>query len=207
MERCVKKILPFIAVGSLLISVSAYPLAVPAFAQFQFGIDNGPDFDLEQRPSEIHRESLIPYAQAIEMALSSSTWAAVKLSTAPALELTQLMNRGYYRLELIELTLLAERANVPFGQVVKQRDKGKSLVELADQYRLDESELYTRALALRRRADAFFPILKALQQGATTAVEHPAHSTAPVSAVPIPSSGTVPSPRDLPEATTPQGKP
>lgn len=124
--------------------------AAPAAAQVEVGTGLGPESFLhgERGPSE--SMPILPLALATSLAFDATTWAQVQVSTVPAQDLTQLLRRGYYKLELLQAVLLASRAKVPLKEISTAHDKGKSMRELAKEKQLDFEALYEEALKLDR---------------------------------------------------------
>jgi hypothetical protein len=95
-----------------------------------------------------------PLAQALDLAFGASTWARVQISTAgPVADLSALVRVGFYKLELIELTLMSAQAGRPLRQAVEKRNKGAKLSAISREYGLDYERIYESALALEEIVD------------------------------------------------------
>lgn len=93
-------------------------------------------------------------AQAIDLAFSSATWTAVKLSTSgPVVELSRLAREGFYKRELITLVVTAARAKKPFQELVAKRKKGATLSEISFSCGLDYDAVYESALSIEAIVD------------------------------------------------------
>lgn len=94
--------------------------------------------------------AVTPLTLALSLAFDATTWAAVGVSTAaPAAELAELMARGYYRLELIQLTLLAQASGKRLLDLRTRRTKdGRTLRQLAEEAKVPYEEILDRAEAL-----------------------------------------------------------
>lgn len=139
----------------LLPLVLTAALAATASAQTGLGMDFGLDAgDAIEKSEREDRSRPFPYAIALEMEFSSATWLTLDLASAPAKEMTALMVRGYYKLELVELVLTAEKARVPFKEVFKKREKGATLKAIAAGYGLDADQVYDEAAVRRRHLES-----------------------------------------------------
>jgi hypothetical protein len=93
-------------------------------------------------------------AQAVEMAFSSATWTAVKISTMGAVvDLSRLVREGFYKREVITLVVTAARANRPLSELADQRRKKKTLAQIAHGYHLDYDGIYETALSIEKIVD------------------------------------------------------
>ena len=122
----------------------------PAAAQVELGAGMGPDILLSNEKKKTE-PTLVPLGLATSLVFDTTTWVAVGASTAPVQELSDLLRRGYYKFELIELVLVAQRGSTPLKELVKARDKGKALRELAVERSVDFDAVYEDALALDAR--------------------------------------------------------
>lgn len=131
-----------VRLGLLTLALAA---AVPARAQEGAGADS-PLFSAVDR-SSAPSAAVTPLALALSLAFDSTTWAAVGVSTsAPASEMAELMARGYYRLELLQLTLLAQASGKRLLDLRTARTKdGKTLRELAEAAKTPYEEVLDRA--------------------------------------------------------------
>ena len=130
------------------------------------GLSPSPSFGAEsstppplpiERPSKDKDKapSVTPLALALSLAFEPKTWSAVGVSSGPpAVELTRLIAHGHYRLELIQLILMAERISGRLSDMVEQRVKvKKSLREIAVGLGIDYEALYGEALAKAREVE------------------------------------------------------
>jgi len=84
---------------------------------------------------------------ALSLAFDATTWAAVGVSTsAPAGEMAELMARGYYRLELIQLTLIAQASGKRLLDLRTRRTKdGRTLRQLAEEAKVPYDDILDKA--------------------------------------------------------------
>lgn len=140
-----------------LVIFLAFAAAPSARAQVDVGTGIGPEqLGLgDPRPSR-EKPSVLPLALAASLVWDATTWTRLELSTstAPAEELTSLIQKGYYRLELLQIVLIAEKAGKPLSSVTELREKGKGLRELASSLGADFDSIYDRSLELDRRIEA-----------------------------------------------------
>jgi len=137
-----KKAAAALALGGLL--------AGPAHAQVDIGAGIGPDAFAtgdDRRKRELP-SGPTPVGLAASLAFDATTWAAVEVSTTAAKELSTLLRRGYYRLEVLQVVLMARKAGVSLRAVVAARDKGESLRQIAKGKDLDYDALYEESLVL-----------------------------------------------------------
>ena len=100
--------------------------------------------------------AVTPLALALSLAFDATTWAAVGVSTsAPAVEIAELMARGYYRLELLQLTLLAQHSSKRLLDLRTARTKdGRTLRQLAEDAKTPYDDVLDRAERLAAEAEA-----------------------------------------------------
>ena len=124
-------------------------LASRSMAQFEAGAGAGPDF-MNERSSgvvAVERATATPLALALSLSYDATTWAQVGVSTAaPAGELSRLVARGFYKLELIEMILIAKGAGKTLFYLSTRRDKGESLRKIAESYSLEFDALYDQSV-------------------------------------------------------------
>ena len=94
--------------------------------------------------------AVTPLSLALSLAFDATTWAAVGVSTsAPAADMAELLARGYYRLELLELTLLAQASGKRLLDLRTRRTKdGRTLRQLAEEAKMPFEDLQDRAEGL-----------------------------------------------------------
>lgn len=138
--------------GLLLPAVLLLALAAPCRAQVEAGVSAGPDLFLGGGgPPE--RSTGTPLALALSLCFDATTWTLIGVSTAaPAAELSALVERGYYKLELLLLIRLAERTGKTLAYLAARREKGEALRALAESLNADFDGLEDRALADDRLA-------------------------------------------------------
>ncbi len=95
---------------------------------------------------------------AISLSFSSSTWAAVGISTsAPHLDMAQLLRKKYYRLEVVQMILMAERSGKKLRELAKLHVKDKTLRSIAGDLGLEYDTVLEDAIAkvreIERRAE------------------------------------------------------
>lgn len=87
-----------------------------------------------------------PLALAVSLAFDTTTWARVGVSTsAPSVEMSRMLRGGYYRLEIVQLVLMASESGKRLELLTARRDKGESLREIAKGLSIDYDRLYGRA--------------------------------------------------------------
>lgn len=123
-------------------------LALPAAAQVDIGAGLGPEAFLHGERSQRDSMPILPLALATSLAFDATTWAKVEVSTSPAAELSSMLRRGYYKLELIQAVLLASRAKASLKDIAAAHDKGKSMRDLAREKQVEFDPLYEEALKL-----------------------------------------------------------
>lgn len=135
------------ALSILLLSMSA----APAAAQVGIGTGLGPDAFVQGERVQRENVPILPIALAASLAFDATTWAAVQVSTVPAKDITGLLKRGYYKLELLQAVLVASKAKVALKDITAAHDKGQSMREIASAKGLDFDAVYDEALTLDRR--------------------------------------------------------
>lgn len=140
----------------LLLLTLALASALPARAQ-EAGLGAAPDSPLFSAldRSSAPAAAVTPLALALSLAFDATTWAAVGVSTAsPAGDMAELLARGYYRLELLQLTLLAQSSGRRLLDLRTRRTKdGRSLRQLAEEWQVPYDALLDRAEALAAGVD------------------------------------------------------
>lgn len=130
-----------------------------------FGVGAGPDLFAYNAKKRQERRRAPPLALALDLALGTSVWAEVQLSSAgPVLEVTGLVREGFYKREIIELILLSAKARRPLKQTVEKRRKGDKLSKIALDYGEDFDQLEGAALAVEELVDReYLPRLRERQ--------------------------------------------
>lgn len=114
-----------------------------------------PTGPLEKKDAKSKPPPVTPLALSVSLAFSSGTWARVGVSTesAPA-ELAGLIKRGLYRIELLQLVLLAEASGKPLSELAAERANGKkTLRELSKANGVEYETLYESALGKAREVE------------------------------------------------------
>ena len=113
-----------------------------------------PPPSLDKPRKKDRKPSVTRMGLAISLTFDTTTWAAVGVSTAaPAVELASFMRRGYYRLEILQLTLMARETERTLKDLMEMRTKGSGLREIAEELSLEYEPLYQRALEKARDAE------------------------------------------------------
>jgi hypothetical protein len=108
----------------------------------------------EARREKKAKDEPAAVAQAVELAFGATTWAQVLVSTAgPVIELSRLVREGFYKRELITLTLIAAKSKTPLFELVAARRKKAALSELSFSRGLDYDAIYESALAVEAIVD------------------------------------------------------
>ncbi|MBI3550510.1 MAG: hypothetical protein HY078_15845 [Elusimicrobia bacterium] len=94
-----------------------------------------------------------PVALAASLAFDATTWTQLQVSTTAPQEMTRLLRKGYYRLELVQMTMLAKESSATFKAIEADREKGVKFRDIAAKRGVDYEALYERALAEDRRVE------------------------------------------------------
>lgn len=141
-------------------------LAVPVGAQVDFGTSLGPEAFLQGDRLAKESAPILPMAIATSLAFDATTWAVVEASTVPAKDVTALLRRGYYKLEVIQAVLVASGARVPLKDILAEHDKGKGLRQIAEARQVDFDAVYEEARrADRRVVDELLPSIMTVSVG------------------------------------------
>lgn len=105
--------------------------------------------------SSASSSAVSPLSLALALAFDATTWAAVGVSTsAPAADIAELMARGYYRLELLQLTLLARASGKRLLDLRTRRTKdGRTLRQLAEEAQVPYDDILDQAERLAAGVD------------------------------------------------------
>lgn len=133
--------------GLLTLLLAAAPCAAQDGA---FGAASDPSLLSVVDRSSAPSAAVTPLALAVALAFDATTWAAVGVSTsATAGEVAELLARGYYRLELLQMALIARDSGKRLLDLRTARTKdGKSLRALAVESRVPYDAVLDRATAL-----------------------------------------------------------
>ncbi len=144
-------------------------------AQVFLGAEVGPDSFMgsgqETKPEK--KPAVHPYAGALALYFSSATWASIQVSTsAPEKDITVYLYAGYYRQEIIQLIILAEKTGRPLKELAKEREKGGSLSAMAKKAGLDFNEFFEKSLEIRNKIDTqFLPLVSVSTSAAAVSSE------------------------------------
>ncbi|MBI5595027.1 MAG: hypothetical protein HY928_02940 [Elusimicrobia bacterium] len=132
----------------LTLAAAAALCALPVAAQVGAGASLAPDgglFDASKGSTEAART---PLALALSLAFDATTWAAVGVSS-PSVEVPELLARGYYRLEVLELVLMAKASGKRLLDLRTRRTKdGRTLRQLAEESGVSYDEVSDQAHVL-----------------------------------------------------------
>lgn len=110
---------------------------------------------MPEKPKEDRPPAPTPFSLAISLAFSSATCSAVGISTStPHEDIARLLETKRYRLELIQLVLMAERSGKTAAYLDSRHKKDVTLRMLAEELKLDFDAIYDEALEIRRKAAA-----------------------------------------------------
>ncbi len=95
---------------------------------------------------------------AVSLSFSSATWAAVGISTsAPHRDMAKMMHNRYYRLEVVQMILMAERSGKKLKEIARLHVKKKTLRDIAGDLDLKYETVLEDAIAkvreIERRAE------------------------------------------------------
>lgn len=140
---------------SLPVLMAAGLLTAPAAAQVPSASPDPGLATLDPKAKEKKRSELTPMSLAITLVFDLKTWSAVGVSTsAPAGEISSMLGDGYYRLELLQLILMAERSGKHISLLTAERTKSKkSLRDMAQELGLEYDSLYDEAVSRSREVD------------------------------------------------------
>lgn len=142
-----------IKLGVAALGAALMGLSIPAQAQLEGAVGVSPDagmFALDAPAST--GPAVTQLALALSLAFDTTAWAAVGVSTsAPAFEMGELLARGYYRLEIIQMTMMAQASGKRLLDLRTRRTKdGRTLRQLAEETKTAYDETLDRAEALAR---------------------------------------------------------
>lgn len=124
-------------------------LLLAAPARGQVGVGLSPDSLGLGRPSR-RSQRLPAAASALDRVFGPEVWAAVEISTAgPAADLAQLSREGFYKLEMIQLVMIAAESRRPLSRILEKRRKEEKLSQIASGLGLDYDKLYDESLAVQ----------------------------------------------------------
>ncbi len=129
-------------------------LAAPAFAEDpSMGMAADPSLVGHAKPDR-KQETVSRIGLAVSLAFDATTWTSVGVSSAPAHAATNLIKQGHYRLELLQLVLIARDSGTRLLDLTKERAKGKkTLREMAVEANIDYDRLYSKSQKLSLEVD------------------------------------------------------
>lgn len=133
-------------------------LGVPAAAQYPSASPDSELATLDPEPKAKNKKKknqLTPMSLAITLVFSSQTWSAIGVSTAaPAEDIAVMFGDGHYRLEILQLIVMAKRSGKHISLLTADRAKEKkSLRQMAKEFGLEYDSLYDEAVSLSRKVD------------------------------------------------------
>ncbi|MBI4386879.1 MAG: hypothetical protein HY551_05825 [Elusimicrobia bacterium] len=165
----------------------------------------GPDTFLSGDREPPQKQPILPLALATSLAFDTTAWLELQISSAtPAFDLSQMLRRGTYKLELFQLIILSRRSGVSLKKFVEAREKGKSLRSLAEEHQTDYDWVYDESLEMEKRIESFYPRILTVAAGAPA--ESASAPYVPKARVPTPAA---PPPRKKsgPQPASPEGLP
>lgn len=124
---------------------------------------------LHDKAGEENPAAATPTSLALSLAFSSATWLSVGISTqAPHVDIAQLLHRKLYRLELIELILLAERSGKTVAYLDSRHKKKVTLRALAEEVKVDFNRLYDDAVSMLRSIESRAEELSRVRAGSSS---------------------------------------
>lgn len=132
-------------------------VALPLWAQFDFQVGAQPGgYGYVNESTAPVRPSIDPFAQVLTdtmLATKPTTyWETIDISTSDATrDFTSLLRRGFGRLELTTLLLMAEEAKVKLSDLVKKRVGGAKLKELASELKVAYAQIRAQSHQLKNK--------------------------------------------------------
>lgn len=90
---------------------------------------------------------------AVSLAFDATTWTSIGVSSPPARAATDFIRRGHYRLELLQLVLMARDSDGRLLDLTRKRSEGASLRSLAEAAKLSYDSVYTESERLAALVD------------------------------------------------------
>jgi len=94
-----------------------------------------------------------PLAVALSMCFEPADWTKIGVSTSPVIEMARLLRSGHYRLEILQMALMASASGRGLSTLAVRRDKGESLQLIAGSLSADYDGIYERALRMAEDVD------------------------------------------------------
>lgn len=102
----------------------------------------------DTRPKGLSRMGL-----AVSLVFDTTTWVAVGVSSDSAHAATRFIKSGHYRLELLQLVLIAQRSGGRLLDLTKKRGGGATLRSLAEAANLSYDEVYSDSELLAKKVN------------------------------------------------------
>lgn len=151
-------------------------------AQVDVGAMVGPDTFLSGDKEPPQKQPILPLALATSLAFDTTAWLELQVSSVtPAFDLSGILRRGTYKLELFQLIILSRRSGVSLKKLIEAREKGKSLRSLAEEHQTDYDWVYDESLEMGKRIETFYPRILTVSAGAPEkALSAPSHDASEV---------------------------
>jgi len=119
---------------------------------------------------------MTPMAMGLSLVFDTTTWSEVKVSTAdPARVMAKLLRQGCYRLEIIQLVLMARGSGKALAELTAKRKDGKTtLRDLSRELGIDYDPLVERARVLAAQVEAEMEYVSRIRTGPAASEEAPA---------------------------------
>jgi len=128
--------------------------AGPVFAQDStMGFEADPTL-IGHEKKKTNRDIITRMGLAVSLAFDATTWANVGVSSEPAHAATRLIKSGNYRLELLQLVLIARESKGQLLDLTTERAKGKkTLRQMANAAGVDYEAIYRESEKLSANVD------------------------------------------------------
>ncbi|PIP84218.1 MAG: hypothetical protein COR54_05295 [Elusimicrobia bacterium CG22_combo_CG10-13_8_21_14_all_63_91] len=134
------------------LGIFALLCACSAGAQETLGLSADPAL-IGINKSGADRQAVTELGLAVSLAFDATTWIEVGVSTPPVQAASLLIKKGHYRLELLQLVLIAKDSKGRLLDLTAKRAKGASLRSLAQEAGVDYDGVYVRAGRLAVEVD------------------------------------------------------
>lgn len=125
-------------------------LVPSGWGQISVGTEVTPAAFSRSKKEKLERPLIHPFAQALAEHWQQATWIQMGLSSSSIREdLTQLFYRGFYRLELIQLVLMAKETSQKLENLLQERRRRARLSEIAEKNHLQYPAIYENALQIK----------------------------------------------------------
>jgi len=124
-------------------------------AQVGFGVQMDPSgFGSSKGDKKKDESKVAPFVEAILQTLAPEDVAAITASTAAVKEnWTRVLNHGTYKLEMLQLILMAKESKKPLKELFRQRNQKIRLAQIAKNLGLSYDHIYEEALMWRKEID------------------------------------------------------